>query len=309
MTWSIFMQIVELRTKIVSVSTLVLSGLSVYWIYGQMPWLLLFLQFLTVLAVDMGTTAFNTFFDFERGVDDTFTNQEPDKVLIRRGTPSGYALLAALALFAFAGVLGLFLALWKGWPLLALGLVSFFVAYKYSGGKTPLSATPWGEFFAGFFLGCVLWLVVAFTLAPPSVPTPAWQPEFWGRHLLASLPSFFFIASILTVNNACDREGDRASGRQTLSLLLGPPADLLIILLPLAAYLTQVALSLLGFLPIGMTLAALVGLALSIPLWRGMFESGFSHSTKARNMGAVSQSFIIYSLLSALGMLSGIVFR
>lgn len=303
------MQIVELRTKIVSISTFVLSGLSVYWIYGQMPWLLVVLLFFTVLAVDMGTTAFNTFFDFERGVDDANTNQEADKVLIHRKTPSGYALLAALALFAFAGVLGLFLALWKGWPLLVLGIVSFFVAYRYSGGKAPLSATPWGEFFAGLFLGSVLWLVVCFTLAPPSVPTPAWQPEFWTRHLLASLPSFFFIASILTVNNACDREGDRTSGRQTLSLALGPRADLLIVLLPLAAYVTMIAQSLLELLPIGMTFAALLGLALSIPIWRAMFERGFSHRTKGSNMGDVSRSFLIFTLFSGLGLFSGIVLR
>ncbi|MEI8092846.1 MAG: prenyltransferase [Spirochaetales bacterium] len=309
MTWTTFFKIVELRTKIVSVSTFLLATLSTAWLYGELPWVLVVFLLLAVLAIDMGTTAFNSFFDFEKGVDTSGTNQESDKVLVHQRIPTGYALLTALALFAFAAVLGLFLALWKGWPLLVLGGLSLLVGYRYSGGRVPISSTPWGEAFAGFFLGSVLWLVVSFTLAPAGTPSPVWDPQFWGLHFLHSLPSLLFIASILTVNNCCDREGDSAAGRKTLSLLLGPPADLLIVLLPLAAYVLTIALSLGGLLPFPLAFSSLAGLLFTVPLWRGMFQRGFSHQTKGPNMGAVSQTFLAYTLFSTLGWVAGLLLR
>lgn len=305
MTWHTFLHIVEIRTKIVSVSTFLLALLSALWLFGSVPWNLVALLFVAVLAVDMGTTAFNTFFDYERGVDLAVTNRESDKVLIHKRTPPGYALLTGLGLFAFAAVLGLFLVLWIGWPLLVLGAVSLVVAFLYSGGKKPISATPWGEFFAGFFLGTVLWVVVVFVSAAPN----RWTADLWWRVPLLSLPSFLFIASILTVNNCCDREGDALAGRKTLAILWGHRANLLVLFQPLLAYIALGLLGATGFLPWTFLLVAVLGPALTIPYWRGMFHRGFSHQTKGPNMGAVSQTFLLYTLVSAVGWVAGLALR
>jgi len=301
MSWTTFLRIVEIRTKIVSVSTFALALFSAVWVFGTVPWHLAGLLFIAVLAVDMGTTAFNTFFDFEHGVDASATNREVDKVLVHRRTPPGYALVIGLGLFAFAAVLGLFLVLWTGWPLLVLGAVSLVVAFLYSGGPKPISATPWGEFFAGFFLGTVLWVVVVFVLA-----SGRWDLGFWWRVPLLSLPSFLFIASILTVNNCCDREGDSQAGRKTLAILWGTRANVLTLILPLGAYLTLAVLSISNLLPWTFLIVAVAGPALTVPLWRGMFHRGFSHATKGPNMGAVSRTFLIYTLVSAIGWLAGL---
>jgi len=305
MTWNTFLRIVEIRTKVVSVSTFALSLLSGIWIVGSVPWPKIALLFLTVLAVDMGTTAFNTFFDYERGVDAPSTNVEIDKVLVHQRVPTGYALLTALGLFAFASVLGLFLVLWTGWPLLILGAASLVVAFLYSGGHRPISSTPWGEIFAGFFLGTILWVVVYYVLAAPQ----HWTGADWWRVPLLSVPSFLFIASILTVNNCCDREGDAQADRRTLAILWGTRANSLVAVLPLTAYVSLVVLSATGFLPWTFWIAAVLGVILTIPIWRGMFHRGFHHSTKGANMGAVSQSFLLYTLLSMLAWLSGIALR
>lgn len=302
MTWKTFLRIVEIRTKIVSISTFLLAAFSAQWLLGSVPWYLAGLLFVAVLAVDMGTTAFNTFFDYERGVDVGATNREVDKVLVHQKTPPGYALLVALGLFGFASVLGLFLVLWTGWPLLVLGSVSLVVAFLYSGGSKPISATPWGEFFAGFFLGTVLWVVVVYVLSAPS----RWVWEFWWRVPLLSVPSFLFIASILTVNNCCDREGDAKAGRRTLAILWGPWANLLILLLPLGAYIGLGVLGGTGFLPWTFVIVAVVGPALTIPTWRNMFHRGFSHETKGPNMGAVSRSFLVYTLVCIAGWIAGL---
>jgi 1,4-dihydroxy-2-naphthoate octaprenyltransferase len=303
MTWNIFLRIVELRTKVVSVSTFTLALLSGVWlIQGPLPWHLAVLLFLAVVAVDMGTTAFNTFFDYVNGVDAKATNREADKVLVHNKVAPGHALVIALGLFAFAAVLGIFLVLWTGWPLLVLGIASFIVAFLYSGGPKPISSTHWGEFFAGFFLGTVLWVVVVYVLAAPD----RWTPDFWWRVPLLSVPSFLFIASILTVNNCCDREGDTAAGRKTLAILWGHRANALILILPLLAYAALGLLAGFGFLPWTFLIAMVVGPAVTTPTWRAMFHRGFSHGTKGPNMGAVSQTFLVYTLVSIAGWASGI---
>jgi 1,4-dihydroxy-2-naphthoate octaprenyltransferase len=305
MTWNTFLRIVEIRTKIVSVSTFTLAVLSALWLWGSVPWHSAVLLFIAVLAVDMGTTAFNTFFDYEKGVDAKTTNREEDKVLVHKKVAPGYALVTALGLFAFAAVLGIFLVLWTGWPLLILGVASLAVAFLYSGGPRPISSTPWGELFAGLFLGTVLWVVVVYVLGAPQ----RWSADLWWRIPVLSLPSFLFIASILTVNNCCDREGDAQAGRRTLAILWGPRANLLILIQPLAAYLALGVLSILGLVPWTFLIVAVAGPALTVPFWRGMFHRGFSHATKGPNMGAVSQTFLVYTLVSVAGWVSGIALR
>lgn len=305
MTWTTFLRIVEIRTKLVSVSTFSLALLSALWLLGTVSWYPLLLLLAAVLAVDMGTTAFNTFFDFERGVDQPATNREVDKVLVHERFAPGWALITALGLFAFASVVGLFLALWTGWPLLVLGALSLAVAFLYSGGPRPISTTPWGEVFAGLFLGTVLWVVVLYVAAGPR----GWTPDLWWRGPLLSLPSFLFIASILTVNNLCDREGDRQAGRRTLALVWGAGSQALVLLLPLLAYAVSGVLAALGLVPWTFWLAALAGPALSVPFWRGLFHRGFSHETKGPSMGSVTATFLLYTLVSAAAWAAGFALR
>ena len=64
-----------------------------------------------------------------------------------------------------------------------------------------------------------------------------------------------------------------------------------------------------GVLPWTFLLVAVLGPALTIPYWRGMFHRGFSHSSKGPNMGAVSQTFLIFTLVSAVGWTAGLALR
>lgn len=289
-----FFRIVEIRTKIVSVSTLTLGFL---WTATQgalvhVPAALLLV--VATLLVDMGTTAFNSFFDYLHGVDAKETNREEDKVLVHQNVAPGWALLIALSLYALAGVLGLILTVLTSPWVLAVGAISLAVGFFYNGGPKPLSSTPLGELFAGGFLGGVLFLLVVYT----QKLSLSWQDG------LMALPSSLFIASILTVNNTCDALGDRASGRWTLSLLLGPKlSPFLIPLLGLAAY-TAAAIGLFLTRPLESSLLSLVfelGIlfffaALSISGYRSLHGRGYSHQTKGPNMGGISRLFLFFTL-------------
>lgn len=282
-----FFRIVEIRTKIVSVSTLLIAHLYLLAQGFQLNLTNLILTVSAALLVDMGTTGFNTFFDYEHQVDHREHNREEDKVLVHQQVPPAYALLISAGLFTIAIVLGFILILRTGWPLLILGVLSLSAGYLYSGGPKPISRTPLGELFAGGFLGSILFFVVVLS---QNVPISSGV-------ILSSLPSTIFIAGILTVNNTCDIEGDAKAGRKTLSILLGYRLSKVLIYGEITlAYLIVLLVS---DIHLPRLLLVTVGWGVSVILIGRAISRGLSHQTKGPSMGAISKSFIVFTLTYA----------
>jgi len=300
MTFRQFLRIVELRTKLVSASSLLLGTLYAAFASGRFSPARFALMAAAGLAVDMGTTAFNSFYDYLRGVDNPALNREPDKVLVHEGVPPAEALLAGLGLYLLAGLLGGALALLTDPWLAPVGAACMAVGFLYNGGPHPISRTPFGELFAGGFLGSVLFLIACFVQAG-SLPAGA---------AAASLPSLLLVASILSVNNACDLEADRAAGRRTLAVLLGPrPAEALVYGLGAAAWLSAAGLAFTGILP-RLSLAALgPALVYALAVYRGMHRRGYSLASKGASMLGVLKVFAAYSLAAAAGLAAGLLGR
>lgn len=287
--------IVELRTKVVSLSTFVLALLYALWagpgLSGRAGDLVLCL--LATLFVDLGTTAFNSFFDWYRGGDRPESNLETDKVLVHEKAPALPALLLGLGLYALAAVLGLVLAVHQGFWIVLAGGLSLVMGFLYSAGPWPLSHSPFGELVAGGFLGSVLFLIVV------GVAGASW--DAWA--VLASLPGACMIAGILAVNNACDREADRSAGRKTLAVLLGSgPGRAYAYFWLASGFLGAGALALAQRLP--WTCALVLGLAFLLGLREvlGMARRGFSAASKSANMGAVVRILLSWSLGMAGGL-------
>jgi len=78
---------------------------------------------------------------------------------------------------------------------------------------------------------------------------------------------------------------------------------------PLLSYAVMAALAATRLIPWTFFIAAVIGPALTIPLWRGMFHRGFHHETKGPNMGAVSRTFLIYTLVSLAAWSAGTALR
>ena len=194
-----------LRTKIISMGTFATGTLFALYTEGRLSLPILFLMAFATLFVDMGTTGFNSYFDYRNGTDTKEANCEDDKVLVYQGVSPLLALLVSLLLFASAGVLGLVLAYMTSWKLLVVGGICMLVGFAYTGGPFPISRTPFGELFAGFFLGTTLFLI-SFFVQTGTVTREA---------LLASIPSLILIGMILSVNNSCDRMSDALAGRKT----------------------------------------------------------------------------------------------
>ena len=282
-----YLKIVDIRTKIVSVSSL-LVGSS--WALATAPerfsWGLFALMFAATVLVDMGTTGFNSYFDFVTGVDTSESDQERFKALVQRRIDPRVALHLSFALYVAAMPLGLAIGARSGWGVVGTGAFCMLFAYFYSGGPHAISRTPVGEFFAGGLLGGVLIVVAAFVHTQ----------RVDAATILVGIPSSLIIAGILSTNNACDRVGDARAGRRTLAIVLGPErSDRPVFALVAAAYAAVALLAALRVLP---PWAFLPMLASAAHAWRtlaAMRKRGWSHATKAANMGGISLVFVVFT--------------
>ncbi|MFW6312489.1 MAG: prenyltransferase [Spirochaetota bacterium] len=291
MTIRQFFMVVEIRTKVISVSTYLLATLYSIAAGSDVDILGAGLLLVAVLCVDMGTTAFNTFYDYLRGVDNSLFTVEPDKVLLHEGVAPAHALLVSLVLYVVAAATGIAVAALSSWWILGAGAAGMLVGFLYNGGPLPISRTPLGEFFAGGFLGSILFLVI-YAVHAGTVDAAA---------VIASLPSTLMIAAVLTVNNTCDLEGDREAGRKTLSIVLGKkPAAALVDLLVAVAY-AILALSVVGRSPV-QPVILLAGAAATAVTLASMHRRGYSHATKHANMSAIIRVIALYTFVYALAL-------
>jgi len=284
MTVKQFLFIVEIRTKIVSVSTFLLALSYTLWTTGSVPLHLVILTFIAALFVDMGTTGFNSYFDWYHNVDDPKFNKEDAKVIIHEGVSPGSALIASIACWMVAFVPGVIITVMRGLPVIAIGAVCLLVGFFYSAGKRPISFTPWGEFFAGGFLGTVFFVLCNYIFTG----------TFSEKAFLVSLPQSFSIAAILSTNNACDFDGDKAAGRKTLAILAGKKLSPYIIYT--LEFLWLISLFMLTafkyLLGIVLPLATIVAVIVSHELY-SMHIRGYTHATKGPNMGSISKIFLL----------------
>ena len=311
MTARQFLAIVEIRTKVISASTYLLATLYAMWAgYAIRPVVAVLLA-IAVLCVDMGTTGFNSFFDYYRGVDSRKHNRERDKVLVHEQVAPGIALIVSAVLFVIAGLTGLAVALLStGW-IVVVGGACLIVALMYNAGSRPISATPLGELFAGGALGTALFAIVV----------AAHSGVFLAAAVVASIPGALIIASVLTVNNTCDIDGDRDAGRRTLSAVIGRTAgELLVYLQGTAAFVHLTVMSLRGrvgqtggsglqraALPAAGVIVAPLGFAAACLVYVAMHRRGFSHATKAAQMAATVRVVVVFTITYALILVAGML--
>jgi len=281
------LRMLELRTKVVSLSSLLIGTAYAVCIGGRLSFVRFVLMAVATLCIDFATAGFNSYYDFRQGVDRPDTDFERYKVLVHRDIEPRIALWLACGMFALALPPGLALGMSVGWKVVATGTVCMAISCLYSGGPYPLSRTPVGELFAGGVLGSVLVALSAYVQLE-SLPADV---------LLLGVPSTLIIAAILAVNNACDLRGDARAGRRTLAILVGPIwarrfAYLLITLAYAAAFVLIPA----GVIAPWSWLPLSLGAAVAAAEILRMHAPGFSHQTKSSAMGGISRTFLAYTL-------------
>jgi 1,4-dihydroxy-2-naphthoate polyprenyltransferase len=167
------------------------------------------------LLIQVGTNLWNDVADFERGTD-TAARLGPTRATLAGLLTPGQVRAGTLATFGLAVVVGVYLALVAGWPVVVIGAASILAGLAYTGGPWPLSHHGWGEPFVLVFFGFVAVAGTVFVQLG-RVPPSAW----W-----AGLVTGSFSVAILVINNVRDHATDRAAGRTTIPARFGRRAGI-----------------------------------------------------------------------------------
>jgi len=195
----------------------ILLGAMIAWARtGTLHFGYFLLTMLGGLLLHTGTNVANDYFDHRSGTDDVnvefvrpFTGGSrmiQNGLLTPREVISG-----ALAAFALACVVGLYLAYVRGPLIFVLGLLGIFSGFFYTAPPFNLVSRGIGEFFIGLNFGVLM------TLGSYFVQTGqlAWEP------VVASIPVGLLIVGVLYINEFQDAPADGAVGKDHLVVRLG----------------------------------------------------------------------------------------
>jgi len=187
------------------------GGVLAWKLSGEFDAWLWVCTLLGALCIQIATNFFNDAVDGKKGADGA------ERTGPRRLTGTGEMSFARVmgigtVFLVGAAFFGTFLVMERGWPMLAIGLPSLFLAYGYTGGPFPLAYRGLGEVFVIGFFGFVAVMGTVF------VQTGTWPREA----ALLGAQIGLLSAVLISVNNFRDREGDARVGKRTLAVRLGP---------------------------------------------------------------------------------------
>lgn len=191
----------------------VLVGSAVAYHVGQARFLPFLAALLGAVLIQIGTNFANDLFDHRKGAD-TAARLGPVRVTSSGLFSERQIAQATVAAFGLAALVGLYLVVIGGWPIVVVGLASIAAGVAYTGGPYPLGYNGLGDIFVFVFFG-----LVAVT------GTYYVQALSWSTTALAAaVPVGLLITAILVVNNVRDIDTDRVAGKRTLAVRLGRPA-------------------------------------------------------------------------------------
>ncbi|WP_409271009.1 1,4-dihydroxy-2-naphthoate polyprenyltransferase [Neobacillus sp. SCS-31] len=177
---------------------------------GKIHFGLFFAMLIACLLIQAATNMFNEYYDFKRGLDNEHS-VGIGGAIVRDGIKPRTVMQLALVLYGISVLLGIYICMETSWWIAVIGSVSMLAGYLYTGGPYPIAYTPFGELFAGFFMGCLIILISFFIQTGYVTATSVY----------VSIPVSILVGAILLANNIRDHDGDKEFGRKTLAILLG----------------------------------------------------------------------------------------
>ena len=238
----------------------ILLGATIAWARtGTFHLGLFLLTLLGGLLLHTGTNVANDYFDHRSGTDDVnvefvrpFTGGSR---MIQTGllTPRE-VLWGALAAFALACLVGLYLAYVRGPLIIVLGIFGIFCGFFYTAPPFNLASKGIGEFFIGLNFGVLMTLGSFFVQSGYL----AWEP------VVAAIPVGLLIAGVLYINEFQDAPADGSVGKDHLVVRLGRKKAALGYLMLIVATYAVIVLAALLRITSPFTLIALATLPVAI---------------------------------------------
>ena len=179
------------------------------------------------VLIQIGTNLANDYYDAQRGVD------TDERSGFTRVTHAG--LLAPVRVkramwgsFLLAIGIGTYLVYVGGLPIAVIGLLSVMFGIAYAGGPAPFGSYALGDVFVFVCFGLVAVTGTYYVQAVDVLadPFPLWIPPgtISSAAIAGGVALGALTTAILVVNNLRDIATDRAAGKYTLAVLIGPTA-------------------------------------------------------------------------------------
>lgn len=162
------------------------------------------------LLLQIGANFVNDYFDFIKGAD-TAKRTGPARVMQAGLVTPLEMKLAIVAVFTLSTVIGFYLVLRGGLPILIIGVASIFCAILYTAGPFPLGYIGAGEICVLPFFGPIATAGTYYAI------TLNWSAEA----AIAGIGPGFLAVGVLVVNNLRDIETDSSAGKRTLAVRFG----------------------------------------------------------------------------------------
>ena len=304
----VFLEFVELKTKVASVFPMLIGLLWSLYHYQQLNWLNTLLFVIAVISFDMCTTAINNTMDYHKAVDKEY--QQEENILGKHDLDFKQMVVIILTLLLISILFSLVLVWRTDFALLPMGVVCFLIGIFYTFGPMPLSRLPLGEVFSGVTMGFGIFFLAVHIQSPSDFLVTAWSlgqgviniDWYFAETVkifLMSIPLICLIATIMLANNICDYEQDLRNHRNTLVHYLQPKASLfLYTVLSILPWFMWLIYVILGLLP----LWALLGLILALPFVKNLrrFQK---QQIKSQTFINSIKNFVLFSGLYVLVLL------
>jgi 1,4-dihydroxy-2-naphthoate polyprenyltransferase len=218
---------------------------------GKFDWTLFLASLIAGVLLHIGTNVTNEIYDVRKGVD-TIVSPRASHAIVKGRITDREAYVMAIAAFALAFVLGLYLVSVRGWPVVALGLAGLIGGYTYTAPPFQYKFSPYGIPLVFMLMGPLMVVGSYFVITG----TIDWSA------LAISIPVGFLVAAILHGNEWRDISEDARAGARTFSVRMGrQAAHWLYLALVVGAYIALTVAVLAALLPTWTLLAML-----SLPL-------------------------------------------
>lgn len=217
MSLDVFLELVEIKAKTASVIPFLLGVcFSAYYFHNVNP-VLAIVFFVAMFLFNMAVDMLDNYNDYRHAVDQVEYKQKTN--IIGRENLSPRLVLSLLVTFSvIAAIMGLWLVMEAGLPVLWMGIFCFAVGILYSSGPHPISSLPLGELFSGFTMGFMIFLISVY-LNTYQMFTWNWA-NLW-RTFWVALPDELWISNLMLANNLCDADEDERNQRTTIIHYIG----------------------------------------------------------------------------------------
>ena len=229
---------------------------------GVFHWGLFIATLIGAVCLHAATNLLNDYHDVKSGVDTdaVATAKYRPHPLLEKKLELRAVARVAYALFLVGAIIGVWLALERGWPVLLIGALGVLAGIAYTAPPVKYKHFGFGEL-SVFLMWGPLMVEGTYYVQQQSL---SWR-AFW-----VSIPFGLLVGLVILANNLRDCEYDNKKDVRTLAVMLGGKGGFYLYSgLVVTAYFCILLMVLIGILPIW-SLAVLLSLPLAIKLFRVM---------------------------------------